>query len=127
VAFRRIPGIHLGISGYEGSHDGLDFTNLPNGDIVLSVMGISENNEFCMYQVLFDAIGRLKKPVTLEEVEPGLFPEDLSLPIIKIKSVKTDQEQDPAARERLIRHEYLLFGFDEGGNFYEAREIWDKE
>jgi len=127
AAFRRVSGIHLGITGNVGSHEGLDFTSLPNGDIVLSVMGLSENNAFCMYQVLFDSSGRLKKPESLKRVEPKQIPDDLLLPVTKIKRIMIYHQVDPNTGKMPIDYGYVLFGFDEAGDFYESREIWNKE
>ncbi|UCC11249.1 MAG: hypothetical protein JSW02_07795 [candidate division WOR-3 bacterium] len=124
AAFRRIPGVHMGIAGSGSSHEGFDFTGLPNGDIVLSVMGLTEDNAFCMYQVLFDSCGRLKKPEALEEVVPKQIPDDFSLPIMKIKRIITYHEYDPKTRKMPIDHGYVLFGFDKDGNYYEERMRW---
>lgn len=124
AAFRRIPGVHMGITWSGSSHDGLDFTNMTNGDIVLSVMGLTEDNAFCMYQVLFDSSGRLKKPETLEEVVLKQIPDDFSLPAMKIKRIITYHEEDPETRKMPIDYEYVLFDFDEDGNYYEERILW---
>jgi hypothetical protein len=127
AAFRRIPGIHVGITGNVGSHEGLDFTSLPNGDIVLSVMGLTEKNAFCMYQVLFDSRGRLKKPESLERVEPKQIPDDLSLPVMKIKRIMIYHQVDPNTGKMPIDYGYVLFGFDQEGNFYSERMFWKED
>jgi len=125
-AFRKIPGVHLGgtysIPNNIAFND-LDLSNLPNGEIILSVTGKDEKGNLCVYQVKFDSKGRLvKSNESLKIIEPREFPKDLSLSVMKV--VPSSVELEVRGDKGIGKAEYVLFGFDEEGNFYEEREVW---
>jgi hypothetical protein len=123
-AFRKIPGIHLGgyyyksskprISENEGAViEDIDFSRLPNGDIILSVTGEDETGKLCVYQIKFTPEGEIEKPQRMDVVNPRPFPEDKILPVQKVTWARGAEV------------DLVLFGFDEAGNFYAYREKWD--
>ena len=125
VAFRKIPGWHLGGMYCKFDTDevrtaqyDLDFSKLPNGEIVLSATALDEDGKLCVYQVKFTPDGKLRKPKKLEITEPRFFSKGLRLPVVKVGVA----EIWPGPK-----HEYILFGFDEEGNFYEDRMVWKEE
>ena len=142
VAFRKIPGIHLG-GGYTlwrspqsaTNTGGMDLSKLPNGKIILSVAGLDEKENLCVYQVRFTPEGELIKPERMEVVEPYPWPIDRRLPVVKVRFIDTGIEVRGGFKKiqgRLYpmkvlgRKEYILYGFDEEGNFYEDRFVWEE-
>jgi len=125
-AFRKIPGVHLGgifsISRNTAFSD-LDLSRVPNGEIILSATGKDEKGNLCVYQVKFNQKGKL---LTSNEppqvIKPRDFPKDLSLPVMKI--IPASVELEIRGEQSIGKTEYVLFGFDEDGNFYEEREVW---
>lgn len=126
-AFRKMPGIHLGGNygyNFKNAWRDLDLSNLPNGDIILSVTGLDEKGSLCVYQVKFTAEGILIKPDLVEVVQPRAFPKDKMLSISKVASATIGLGEIPGKNKVLVRRELVLFGFDKEGNFYEEREVW---
>jgi hypothetical protein len=132
-AFRRIPGIHLGGEYYDKDDDGrklngavrdLDLSTMSNGDIILSATGLDESGERCVYQVRFSAEGRLVRSKKVQTVTPSPLSLDSSLAVMKVKPAWTKLGFDIGANKMVVRREYVLFGFDEAGNFYEDRILW---
>ncbi len=127
-AFRKIPGIHLGgdysYKPWKCASGDLDLTCLPNDEIILSVTGLDDKMELCVYQVKFTAKGRLVKPNSMLVVKPKRLLNDLTLPISKIAIAEINLGLITGKNKFLIRREYILFGFDEEGNFYATRTLW---
>lgn len=114
-AFRRIPGIHLGGLYGNGAAYDLDLSHLPNGTIILSVTGLDDQDEFCVYQVQFTANGKIIKPNSLETAQTKAFPKDAVLPVSKVVTFQSASSG------------YAHFGFDEDGQFYTERHIWETD
>jgi len=124
-AFRKMPGIHLGgnylfssnnrnIDKSEAADNDMDLSQLPNGDIILSVTGEDETGKLCVYQIKFTPEGEIEKSRRMEAVNPRPFPEDKILPTSKVGWAEG------------VETYVVQFGFDEEGNFYAYREKWDK-
>ena len=124
TAFLRVPGIHLGgnfgLSPIVGATDDIDLAKLPNGEIILSVTGLDEKGELCTYQVKFTDKGELVKPDKMVQIEPKKFPTGYLPPVIKVGLAAIGVGGK-------VRYEYILFGFDAEGNFYEDRMVWKEE
>jgi hypothetical protein len=123
-AFRKMPGIYLGgnylssfnnknIDKSEAADNDMDLSQLPNGDIILSVTGEDETGKLCVYQIKFTPEGEIEKSQRMEVVNPRPFPEDKILPTSKVGWAEG------------VETYVVQFGFDEEGNFYAYREKWN--
>ena len=125
-SFRKIPGIHLGgiyyaseeiqdIDDAKASVYDLDLTKLPSGDIILSATGEDKYGKLCVYQIKFDQNGKLMRAEETETVHARPFPKDAVLPVSKVVTFQSASSG------------YAHFGFDEDGQFYSERLIWESE
>lgn len=124
VAFRRFPGIHLGGSYGKGAQDDMDLSALPSGEVILSVTGIDEKGDRCVYQVRFSQTGEIQPGRAVASAVPLAYPDGVFLPVTKVALASTVLREGDGYNKAVIRLEYVLYGFDADGNFYEHRETW---
>jgi hypothetical protein len=130
-AFRMIPGTHLGGMYYTLDYSlsledvklvgrDMDLTTLPSDTIILSITAPDENGKLAVYQLKFNPQGNIVKPAQTRSVNTRSLPLDRSLPTIKCLSAQIWS----GVKNRRLRTDLVLFGFDEEGNFYSDRILW---
>lgn len=132
-AIRKIPGVHLGgmyftlerslkVEEIKAVSEDMDISTLPNGNIILSVTASDENGKLSVYQLKFTPEGQFMEPKEIQVVNAKAIPESGILPVVKCVPAQIW----PGAKSRGLRNDLVLFGFDEEGNFYSDREVWNE-